>query len=360
MRLGRMRVHHHLVRGADARDRVADDRHERLHRLQCRGIGLLSTGWHPERAARARRVDVRLTEGDARLADLHREHPVEALESRRVVRERPHLERVVPERARHHRRDRIRIGRDHLADGVTHSGGRHPRQYGGMSEPLGDLRLDPLTREWVNVVGHRQARPNLPSAGCPFCPGGLEAPEPYDVRWFPNRWPAFAPGDAIDTAARRRARHGDAARGRGCRSGAVLTATTTRRSRRCRSPRCARSSTCGPSGRRRSSRGPRWSTCWCSRIGAAKSARPSITRTGRSTATRSSPRRRRARPTRRARTVAGCARRWRASWKQEQRIVCEHGDWIAYVPFAAPYPYGMRFAPRATRRRAPRSRRRLT
>src|SRR5690606_30460839 len=21
------------------------------------------------------------------------------------------------------------------------------------------------------------------------CPGGLEAPEPYEVRWFPNRWP---------------------------------------------------------------------------------------------------------------------------------------------------------------------------
>ena len=29
------------------------------------------------------------------------------------------------------------------------------------------------------------------------------------------------------------------------------------------------------------------------------------------------------------------------------RIVCEHDDWIAYVPFAAAYPYGMRFAPRA-------------
>jgi UDPglucose--hexose-1-phosphate uridylyltransferase len=26
---------------------------------------------------------------------------------------------------------------------------------------------------------------------CPFCPGGLEAPEPYEVRWIPNRWPAM-------------------------------------------------------------------------------------------------------------------------------------------------------------------------
>lgn len=64
----------------------------------------------------------------------------------------------------------------------------------------GELRFDPLTREWVNIVGHRQGRPNLPSAGCPFCVGGLEAPDPYDVRWFPNRWPAYAAGDAVDVA----------------------------------------------------------------------------------------------------------------------------------------------------------------
>lgn len=54
-----------------------------------------------------------------------------------------------------------------------------------------DLRIDPYLGTRVHVVGTRQARPNLPSTGCPFCPGGLEAPEPYDVRWFPNRWPAM-------------------------------------------------------------------------------------------------------------------------------------------------------------------------
>lgn len=52
-------------------------------------------------------------------------------------------------------------------------------------------RVDPLTGDLVYVVAARQGRPNLPATGCPFCPGGLEAPEPYDVRWFPNRWPAF-------------------------------------------------------------------------------------------------------------------------------------------------------------------------
>src|SRR5258705_9403828 len=77
------------------------------------------------------------------------------------------------------------------------------RQYCEMSNPrpTGELRFDPLTREWVNIVGNRQARPNLPATVCPFCVGGLEAPEPYDVRWFPNRWPAYAAGDPIDTVA---------------------------------------------------------------------------------------------------------------------------------------------------------------
>jgi len=54
-----------------------------------------------------------------------------------------------------------------------------------------DSRIDPFLGTRVHVVGTRQARPNLPSSGCPFCPGGLEAPEPYDVRWFRNRWPAM-------------------------------------------------------------------------------------------------------------------------------------------------------------------------
>jgi UDPglucose--hexose-1-phosphate uridylyltransferase len=69
----------------------------------------------------------------------------------------------------------------------------------------GELRFDELTGQWVNIVGHRQARPNLPESSCPFCVGGLEAPEPYDVRWFANRWPALAPGPPIDLAAARAA-----------------------------------------------------------------------------------------------------------------------------------------------------------
>jgi UDPglucose--hexose-1-phosphate uridylyltransferase len=55
----------------------------------------------------------------------------------------------------------------------------------------GDLRTDDLTGVRTFVVDSRQDRPNLPAAGCPFCPGGLEAPWAYDVRWFSNRWPAM-------------------------------------------------------------------------------------------------------------------------------------------------------------------------
>jgi len=65
-----------------------------------------------------------------------------------------------------------------------------------MSEPP-DVRIDPHLGTVVHVVGTRQARPNLPSTGCPFCPGGIEAPEPYDVFWFRNRWPAM-PGDRCE------------------------------------------------------------------------------------------------------------------------------------------------------------------
>jgi UDPglucose--hexose-1-phosphate uridylyltransferase len=57
-----------------------------------------------------------------------------------------------------------------------------------------DTRVDPYRGTMVHVVQARQGRPNLPSDGCPFCVGGLEAPEPYTVRSFPNRWPALGEG----------------------------------------------------------------------------------------------------------------------------------------------------------------------
>jgi UDPglucose--hexose-1-phosphate uridylyltransferase len=57
-----------------------------------------------------------------------------------------------------------------------------------------DVRRDELTGAQVVVAATRQERPNQPDDGCPFCVGGLEAPEPYETRWFPNRWPTFEDG----------------------------------------------------------------------------------------------------------------------------------------------------------------------
>jgi UDPglucose--hexose-1-phosphate uridylyltransferase len=71
--------------------------------------------------------------------------------------------------------------------------GSHRHPHGRISVSA-DLRRDDLTGTLTYVVDSRQSRPNLPSTTCPFCPGGLEAPEPYDVRWFTNRWPAMPDG----------------------------------------------------------------------------------------------------------------------------------------------------------------------
>lgn len=60
-----------------------------------------------------------------------------------------------------------------------------------------DRRSDPHLGTVVHVVHSRQNRPNLPSTGCPFCVGGLEAPNPYDVFAFKNRWPAM-PGERCE------------------------------------------------------------------------------------------------------------------------------------------------------------------
>jgi UDPglucose--hexose-1-phosphate uridylyltransferase len=69
------------------------------------------------------------------------------------------------------------------------------------AEAAHELRFDPLTGDWVLIVPHRQARPNLPETGCPFCVGGLEAPDPYEVRVFENRWAPLLPGPPIDADA---------------------------------------------------------------------------------------------------------------------------------------------------------------
>ena len=63
-----------------------------------------------------------------------------------------------------------------------------------MSEMAREIRTDTYLGTVVHVVADRQNRPNLPIAGCPFCIGGLESPDPYSVRAFANRWPALDEG----------------------------------------------------------------------------------------------------------------------------------------------------------------------
>ncbi|WP_329067837.1 galactose-1-phosphate uridylyltransferase [Amycolatopsis sp. NBC_01480] len=61
-----------------------------------------------------------------------------------------------------------------------------------------EIRLDPLTREWVAMAAHRQTRTYKPPADlCPLCPTRpgkpSEVPEAdYDVVVFENRFPSFS------------------------------------------------------------------------------------------------------------------------------------------------------------------------
>ena len=57
-----------------------------------------------------------------------------------------------------------------------------------------ELRVDPLTGVEVQITGSRQKRPNRPVSGCPFCVGGVESPEPYEVMAFTNRSPSYPDG----------------------------------------------------------------------------------------------------------------------------------------------------------------------
>jgi len=215
-----------------------------------------------------------------------------------------------------------------------------------MSEPGGELRFDPLTREWVNIVGGRQSRPNLPTSGCPFCVGGLEAPDPYDVRWFANRWPAYAPGALITFGA-------DESTG----------LTTVPATGACEvvlfSPDHDESLSTLPQAQVR-----KVVDLWAQRT-AELLARPEIEyvlvfeNRGREVgATIDHPHGQiygypfvPPVPAREAAVAReyGCAicAEMAAELASGARVVAERGDWVAWVPFASGYAYGLRIAPRA-------------
>jgi UDPglucose--hexose-1-phosphate uridylyltransferase len=220
------------------------------------------------------------------------------------------------------------------------------RQDGTVSG--GELRFDPLTREWVNVVGSRQTRPNLPATECPFCVGGLEAPEPYDVRWFANRWPALSPGAPLDLAV-----------------AAATGPATVPATGACEvvlfSPEHRESLSTLPLPQVR-----KVVDLWAQRTQALL-ARDEIEyvlvfeNRGREVgATIDHPHGQiygypfvPPVPAREAQVARehGCAicAELASECASDERIVTEHGDWVAWVPYASGYAYGLRLAPRGHR-----------
>ena len=54
-----------------------------------------------------------------------------------------------------------------------------------------ELRYNPLTGQWVMVSASRRNRPWRPRNFCPFCPGGEETGEGWEVLLLPNRFPVL-------------------------------------------------------------------------------------------------------------------------------------------------------------------------
>lgn len=223
-----------------------------------------------------------------------------------------------------------------------------------MSDAANEFRLDPLTREWVAIVGHRQTRPNLASEpggtadGCPFCVGGLEATEPYVVKAFENRWPPFHPGEPVDA---RRALGAATGLTRIPARGATEMVLYTPEHE-------ATMPSLGVDGVRRVV------DLWAERTEALL-ARPEIryvlvfeNRGASVGATIPHPHGQiyafpfvPPSPGREAEVAAehGCpvCAALHDELADGERVVFDDGDWVGYVPFASGYPYGLLLAPRA-------------
>lgn len=57
---------------------------------------------------------------------------------------------------------------------------------------MAELRWNPLTKDWVMIASHRQARPQMPKDWCPFCPGSGNVPNEFDVLKYDNDFPALS------------------------------------------------------------------------------------------------------------------------------------------------------------------------
>lgn len=58
---------------------------------------------------------------------------------------------------------------------------------------MAELRYNPISKDWIMVASHRQARPHMPENWCPFCPGSGRVPdEGFSVLRYPNDFPALS------------------------------------------------------------------------------------------------------------------------------------------------------------------------
>lgn len=175
----------------------------------------------------------------------------------------------------------------------------------------------PVSRHRGARGGHTPGEAQRPaSTGCPFCPGGHEAPEAYDVRWFQNRWPAMPGGrcEVVLYTSEHEATFA-LARGHGCSQGDRPVGAAhcpVGRPRRCRL--------------RARVREPR--------AGGGRHHRP---------------------PARSDLRLRPCARpagsrlldaKWSPDLNPGERLVAEHGGWVASVPPASTYPIAVSLAPR--------------
>jgi UDPglucose--hexose-1-phosphate uridylyltransferase len=56
---------------------------------------------------------------------------------------------------------------------------------------MSELRWDRLRREWTVTATYRMDRPQMPDGWCPFCPGSGRVPNDYDVYLYRNDFPSF-------------------------------------------------------------------------------------------------------------------------------------------------------------------------
>jgi len=57
---------------------------------------------------------------------------------------------------------------------------------------MSELRWDSLRGEWIVTATHRMNRPQMPDDWCPFCPGSGRVPDSYGVYLYRNDFPSFS------------------------------------------------------------------------------------------------------------------------------------------------------------------------